>query len=220
MLNNFIADNCPGFTITQAISTGCEQDPKDPTIRFIPTIADFSLANDTVFPGLSSDVRRARLITGGFSTYRGLQVSLNGRLADDIFESLNISDMPLIRGFSYTLGYALSRLESTNGSSRPEFFSNPLDNNNINGAYGPATGLDRTHNLTISAGMDIIGGFRIDQIYRFATPTPIDLLVPISGGANSISGLTSTATADTLGLRVLTCCPERKLEISDAEFAV
>lgn len=148
-------------------------------------ISAFSLANDVVFPGQTSDVTRARLLQGGFLDYSGLQVSLNGRFSREKFEFLQLGGKDLIRGFTYTVGYALSRLEGTNGSGRPEFFAVANDNRNPNSSYGP-TGLDRKHNLTVSASIDTIGGFRFDNIFRFSTPTPLTLFVPQSGGANAL----------------------------------
>jgi hypothetical protein len=86
---------------------------------------------------------------------------------------------------TYTVGYAWSTNKGTSGSDRPEFFANVTNNLNYNDDYGP-TGLDRRHNLTISANMDLIGGFRLDQIYRFSTPPPISLFIPNFDGSNGI----------------------------------
>ncbi|PYS86590.1 MAG: hypothetical protein DMF62_15370 [Acidobacteria bacterium] len=149
------------------------------------TINTFALANDTNWPGFSSINTRARLLAGGFSLYQGLQVSLNGRFGDAFFERMKMGGHSLFRGMTYTLAYALSRNESTAGSVRPEFIANTQDNRHYNSAYGP-NGLDRTHNLTISASLDLIGGFRLDQIYRLQTAPPVSLFLPQVGGANAI----------------------------------
>ncbi len=118
------------------------------------SISTFALANDTIFPG-RSDLTRARLLVGGFSLYQGLQVSLNGRFADENFNFFRIGDRSLIKGVTYTLGYALSRNTATSGSARPEFIANAQNNRDYNSNYGPS-GLDRTHNLTISVSHDTL----------------------------------------------------------------
>lgn len=147
-------------------------------------IADFGLANDTVFPGRTS-LTRARIIVGGFSLYQGLQVSLNGRFADENLNYFRIGDRSLIKGLNYTLGYAWSVNKGTSGVGRPEFIANVTNNLNFNEDFGP-NALDRRHNLTISASLDLIGGFRLDQIYRFSTSPPINLFVPNFDGANGL----------------------------------
>lgn len=149
------------------------------------TISTFALANDTIWTGRTALNTRARLVTGGFSLYRGLQFSLNGRFAPKYFDFLGIGDNSLINGLSYTVGYSFSRNEGTSGSARPEFIANTTDNRDFNSDFGP-TALDRKHNLTISASTDLIGGFRLDQIYRFATSAPLDLFVPNFRGSSGI----------------------------------
>ncbi len=136
------------------------------------SIATFGLANDTIWPGRSS-LTRARLVVGGLSLYQGLQVSMNGRFS----KILDVGGQSLLKGMTYTVGYAWATSKSTNGSGRPEFIANAQNNRRFNDAYG-ASGLDRRHNLTVSASLDIIGGFRIDQIYRFSTSPPLTLFIP------------------------------------------
>jgi hypothetical protein len=149
----------------------------------VTSINTFALANDTIWPGFSAENLRARLVGGGFSLYQGLQVYMQGRFGDDWLEPLGIDRV--FRGMSYTVGYSLSRNESTGGGGRPEFIANTTDNRNYNSDFGP-NALDRTHNLTVSASMDLIGGFRLDQIWRVSTAPPLTLTIPGSGNANSI----------------------------------
>lgn len=172
-INSVLAD-CMVGTIDEAIASGC-----------VTTIADFGLANDTIWTGKTAANTRARLYSGGFSLYQGLQVSLNGRIGSNLFDSLKIGDRSIFKGLSYTVGYALSSNKSTIGSNRPEFINNVTNNLDYNADFGPS-GLDRTHNLTISANMDLIGGFRLDQIYRFATAAPVDLFIPNNLGGSGI----------------------------------
>lgn len=149
------------------------------------SISTFALANDTIFPGRTALNTRARLLTGGFSLYRGLQISMNGRFADETFNFFRIGDRSLIKGVTYTVGYAFSRNTSTSGVGRPEFINNTTDNRDYNQDYGPSA-LDRKHNLTVSVSNDLFGGFRLDQIYRFATSPPLSLFIPNNRGASGI----------------------------------
>ena len=176
----FLAD-CGQATITAAINFGCGEG-KD---QFFPTIADFGLANDDVWPGRTDQNLRARLLRGGFSLYQGVQVSLNGRFADDWFDRFSIGESNILRGMSYTIAYALSRTESTSGAGRPEFITNTTNNRNYNRDFGPSS-LDATHNITISTGMDLIGGFRLDSIFRFRTAPPLSVTLPNFFGASGI----------------------------------
>lgn len=177
---SFLAD-CGVASVAEAISEGCLAGTED---AFQPTIADFGLSSDQVFTGRTS-LTRARIIVGGFSLYQALQVSLNGRLGDITSKYLRIGDRSLLKGLQYTVGYAWGVNKGTTGSARPEFFANVTNNRNFNQDYGP-TGLDHRHTLTVSASMDLIGGFRLDQIYQFATPSAISLFIPNFDGSNGI----------------------------------
>lgn len=179
--NNFLTNSCAGRTVAQAIAIGCPG-PNNSVIR--PTISSFGLANDTIWPGRSSENLRARLMRGGYSLYQGLQISINGRFGPFV-ERFRIGENSIFRSMSYTVAYALSRTESTSGAVRPEFITNTTDNRNFNSDFGPSP-LDRTHNLTISTGMDLIAGFRLDSIFRFSTSPPISLFIPNNRGANGI----------------------------------
>jgi hypothetical protein len=149
------------------------------------TITTFALANDTIWPGRTSLNTRARLAIGGFSEYRGMQISMNGRFGRKTFNFLSMGERSLFHGLSYTVGYAFARNQATSGVGRPEFIANVTDNRDWNSDYGPS-GLDRKHNLTISASLDFIGGFRLDQIYRFATSAPQSLFIPNTRGSSGI----------------------------------
>jgi hypothetical protein len=140
-------------------------------------ISTLNLASDAVWTGLTAQNLRARVYVGGFSLYQGLQVSITGRTGADRFDFLKIGGMSLFKDLSYTLGYALARNTATSGVGRPEFIANTTNNRDYNSDYGPSA-LDRRHNLTISASMGLIGGFRLDQIYRFSTSAPQNLFLP------------------------------------------
>ena len=142
-------------------------------------ISTFSLANDTIWPGFSSDLVRARLVQGGFSLYNGLQVQLNGRFAKDgMLSRFSIGDRQLFHGVDYTISYALSKAEATSGSGRTEFITNTSRNNNrYNNDFGP-TGNDRTHIFGAGLIIGTIGGFNLNPTIRFLSAPPLTLTVP------------------------------------------
>jgi hypothetical protein len=143
------------------------------------TIATFSLANDTIWPGVS-DLVRARLIQGGFSLYNGLQIQLNGRFGQEGMSFLSIGDRRLVQGMDYTISYALSKAEATSGSGRQEFITNT--------SFGP-TANDRTHLFGAGLIIGTIGGFNFNPTFRFGSAPPVTLTVPFTdtfAGANNI----------------------------------
>ena len=150
-------------------------------------IATFSLANDTIWPGFSPDLIRARLINGGFTLYNGLQVQLNGRMGTDDTSFLSIGEHRLLRGVDYTISYALSRAESTSGSGRQEFITNTTRNNgDFNRDFGPNVN-DRTHLFGAGLVINTIGGFNFNPVLRFGSAPPVTLTVPFTdtfAGAN------------------------------------
>lgn len=173
------------------------------------SITQFALATDQIWTGVSS-LTNARLTIGGFSLYQGLQVSLNGRIGEDRLSSLKLFGHKLFGGTSYTVGYALARNEATSGVGRPEFLASASDNKDLNLDYGPSN-LHRRHNLTVSASMGMIGGFRLDQIYRFATSAPQNLRLPNNRGTSGLftsdyngdGGNTTTPRVDSIpGLNI------------------
>lgn len=177
----FLTDSCQGQSVSEALSNGCLR--PDGTTRFIPTIANFGLASDSVFTGLTPDITRARLLTGGFSLYQGLQARLEGRFG-------KVSDSPYnpVRGLSYTISYALGRAEATGGSNRTEFINNTVNNDDWNSTFGP-TGNDRMHILGLGALMEVPFGFRLNQIWTFRTAPPQNLTIPFLdrfAGSNGI----------------------------------
>jgi hypothetical protein len=155
------------------------------------TIATFSLANDTIFPGRTPNISRARLLAGGFSLYQGLQVLMNGRFSSEKTKFTSIGGHQLLGGVNYSIAYALARAEATSGSSRTEFINNPTNNANFNADFGP-TGLDRTHILTATLNVDTIGGLRFDNIIRFRTAPPISLFVPDVDNLSAANGIFTT----------------------------
>jgi hypothetical protein len=155
-------------------------------------IGTFSLANDTIWPGVSPDLTRARLIQGGFSLYNGLQVQLNGRMTKENMSMLAIGDHALLHGVDYTISYALSRAEATSGSGRQEFITNTTKNNsNYNTDFGPTVN-DRTHLFGAGLIIGTIGGFNINPTIRFVSAPPVTLTVPFTDSFSSSNYLFTT----------------------------
>jgi hypothetical protein len=179
----FLTNSCQGQSVSAALSNGCL---RANGTRFIPTIANFGLATDTVFTGLTPNITRARLLTGGFSLYQGLQARLEGRFG-------KVSDSPYnpVRGLSYTISYALGRAEATGGSNRTEFINNTVNNDNWNSTFGPS-GNDRTHVFGLGALMEVPFGFRLNQIWTFRTATPQNLVIPFLDSFAGSNGIFTT----------------------------
>jgi hypothetical protein len=155
-------------------------------------IGTFNLANsDTIWPGFS-DLTRARLIQGGYSLYNGLQVQLNGRLGTDDTSYLRIGEHRLLHGVEYTVSYALSKAEATSGSGRQEFITNTTRNNSqYNRDFGP-TGNDRTHLFGAGLNIHTIGGFQLNNVFRFGSAPPVTLFVPFTDTFSATNYLFTT----------------------------
>lgn len=141
-------------------------------------VSSFGLMKDSIFQGLSSDYTRARFLTGGFTKYRALQVSLRGVQREPLFR--------MLKDVGYSVSYAYGRTESTAANSRVEFLNAVYDNHKPNRSedFGP-NNLDFTHMLTSALTMRVPGGFQIKSLWTFRTPGAQDLLVPNLGGATS-----------------------------------
>ncbi len=179
----FLTDFCGGQSINGAISNGCVDEDGNP---FIPDIGSFGLANDDVFTGLTPNIARARLLTGGFSLYQGLQAKLEGR-----FGKVGDSPYSPIRGLGYIVSYALGRAEATVGSNRTEFINNTINNDDWNSSFGPS-GNDRTHIFGLGALMEVPLGFRLNQIWTFRTATPQTLFIPFLDDFAGSNGIFTT----------------------------
>jgi hypothetical protein len=144
------------------------------------TIATFNIVNDTTFPGVTPNLLRARLIQGGYTLYNGLQVQMNGRMASDRLDFTEIGGARLLKGFDYTISYALARAEATSGAGRQEFITNTSRQGageTYNSDFGP-TGNDRTHIFGAGLSLNTIGGFQINPFIRFVSAPPVTLTVP------------------------------------------
>lgn len=135
------------------------------------TIGAFGLINDAVWPGVTPDFLRAAFITGGFTRYEGVQVSLRG----------SRPKLGIFKDATYLLGYAFSRSESTGETRNAESLTGPAirDNRNPNSRdyFGP-TNLDHTHILSVTATMRTPGGFHMSWLWSFQTPRPAVVSIP------------------------------------------
>jgi len=140
------------------------------------TISSFGLITDNIYMGRYSDLYRMRLWDGGFTKYKGLQISLRG----------GQKSLWRLKDIGYTVSYALGRGESSAGQGRVEFGGNPLDNHYPNNplTFGP-NNLDFTHNMGVSNSVTIPGGLRFNSLWSFRTAGAQTLTVPNLGGAVS-----------------------------------
>lgn len=153
-------------------------------------IANFGLASDSVFQGLTPNFTRARLFQGGFTKYRALQVNLTGR----------VGSFMKLRQTQYTISYAFARAQSSAaygavaGPDRPEFLTGPTNNRfpNSPASFGP-TSQDYRHILSAGANISMPLGFQIGSFWRFHSSPPQTLFVPnIDSATSGASQLFST----------------------------
>jgi hypothetical protein len=139
-------------------------------------ISAFSFISDTIFPGLYSDMTRARFTVGGFTKYSGLHINLRG----------NDRGRWKFRDLGWALSYAIGKGESSSTVGRVEFIATSDCNNKPNdkACFGP-NALDRTHMFTGAGSFTIPGGFRLNSLWVFRTNRPYDILSPNFGGPTS-----------------------------------
>lgn len=151
-------------------------------------ITAFGLASDTYYAGKTPELLRARIMTGGFSTYQALQAKWQARLRQSLQGMRNV-DMQ----FSYAFGESLA----TCGSNRVEFTGNTCDNRVIgNTKYFGHTGFSNRHNFAGGVIFDTWGGVRLSTIVTAVTAPPGTLTTPALGG---ITGANAMFTTDLNG---------------------
>jgi len=127
------------------------------------TIGSFGLINDSIWQGVTPDFLRAAFITGGFTQYRAVQVSLRG----------SRPSLAIFRDLTYLIGYALSRSESSSEARNAETITGQAirDNRHPNARdyFGP-TNLDHTHILSVVSTLRTAGGFHVSSLWSFQTP--------------------------------------------------
>jgi hypothetical protein len=119
------------------------------------------------FQGNNPNFRNIGVIAPvGLSLYNALTASLRGRLG---------AYGPL-KGTTLTVSYSLSRFKTTGADSDAGFNSLSAFNDAPTKFFGPS-GVDRTHQLTVSFLTDLPFGVKISSTTRFATALPSSVLL-------------------------------------------
>jgi hypothetical protein len=192
---------CGVGTISAAIAN-CPNDPlgpSDPNIaKYVPrpaNISDFA-ANGLdsgfdinagnpcgvnpgtplcAFPGINQGLgQNESLFPIGRSTYDGLLVSLKSELNHPA---------PGIRRMNIIASYTLSRYDAQ--AQDGDFVNNATDFNNPNSFFGPSA-LDRTHQVSVGAVVDLPWTTRLGLTTHWATAAPVTLTLPEAGTPGEI----------------------------------
>lgn len=127
------------------------------------------------FPGINPNLGQNQMLFSiGRSVYNALQISVRSEL-----------NRPL-KGINYMnlqVSYSLSRFEGM--AVDQDFINNAADFANINRFFGPS-GLDRTHQLSLGAVIDMPYAFRWSFISHINSPLPQTLTIPNSGNPGEI----------------------------------
>jgi hypothetical protein len=152
------------------------------------TITSFGLASDTYYKGRTSELTRARIMTGGFSLYSALQVKLQGRTSQSFYG---------VKGIDYQFSYAFGQSLATCGSNRVEFINNTCDNRiSGNKNYFGHTGFSLKHIFSGGIIFNVPWGFQLSSVMTARSITPGSLTVPALGG---ITGANAMFTTDLNG---------------------
>jgi hypothetical protein len=127
------------------------------------------------FPGINQNLgQNEMLFPIGHSVYNGLLVSLKSHLGDPF---RGVKHLNLIAS------YTLSRFKSE--AQDQDFVNNAIDFNNPLSFYGP-TGLDRTHQVSVGAVMDLPLATRFALTTHWDSAAPLNLTIPQSGNPGEI----------------------------------
>lgn len=152
------------------------------------TITAFGLANDAIFKGVTSELIRARIMSGGFSLYSAIQAKLTGRVTRDFW---------FLHHMSYQASYAFGHSLATCAAGRVEFITNTCDNRIINNEnYFGHTGFSLKHIFGAGFLMDLPGGVGLSVGTSFSSRGPASLTLPALGG---ITGANTMFTTDLNG---------------------
>lgn len=171
------------------------------------TISSFGLAGSSVFQGRTPDpsatdpiiqntnfTSMSMISSGGYSLYKGLQVSLKGRIGNE--GHLH----GFVRNGSYQVSWAWASSQATNGAYRTEFLNGARDKRNpVDGRYFGYVPEDHRHMVSIGMTTDTIGGFRLSPFVRFYTPSAATLAIPqtLLTGQNSMFSIDETGSGYT-----------------------
>ena len=127
------------------------------------------------FPGINPAVgQNEMLFPIGHSLYNGLLVSVKSNLGNPF---RGVKHLNLIAS------YALSRFNSE--AQDQDFVNNAVDFNNALKFYGP-DGLDRTHQVSVGAVMDLPLATRFALTTHWDTAAPLNLTLPQAGAPGEI----------------------------------
>jgi len=127
------------------------------------------------FPGINPNLgQNEMLFPVGRSTYDGLLVSLKSNLGNP---------MRGVRHLNLIASYTLSRFDAQ--AQDQDFVNNAVDFNNPLRFFGPS-GLDRTHQVSVGAVMDLPGYTRFALTTHWDTAAPLTLTLPQSGNPGEI----------------------------------
>jgi Carboxypeptidase regulatory-like domain len=127
------------------------------------------------FPGINGAVgQNEMLFPIGRSTYDGLLISLKSELNHPA---------PGIRRMNIIASYTLSRYNAQ--AQDGDFVNNAVDFNNPNAFFGP-NGLDRTHQVSVGAVVDLPWTTRLGLTTHWSTAAPVNLTLPQAGTPGEI----------------------------------
>jgi hypothetical protein len=163
---------CPGLhatggaTIADFASNGLDSGQSAASGLPCPTCA---------FAGINPSLgQNEMLFPIGRSTYDGLLVSLKSNLGNP---------MRGVKHLNLIASYTLSRFDSQ--AQDQDFVNNAADFNNPLRFFGPS-GLDRTHQVSVGAVMDLPGATRFALTTHWDTAAPLTLALPQSGNPGEI----------------------------------
>ncbi|MGH9763780.1 MAG: hypothetical protein ACREAC_23355, partial [Blastocatellia bacterium] len=112
------------------------------------------------------------------STYNALLVKVNGRTGE--FHHF-------LKSAQWNVSYALSRFNSTQGTSGDSAFSQAVFNNDCPTCFYGPNGVDRTHQFTFNTEFEFPWGFRLSTLTHWYSALPVTLQLPNQGnGSNEI----------------------------------
>jgi hypothetical protein len=127
------------------------------------------------FPGINPNVGQNEMnMPIGRSVYNGLLVSLKSNLNHPL---------PGVKRMNLITSYTLSRFKSL--AQDQDFVNNAIDFNNPLKFFGPS-GLDRTHQVSLGAVMDLPAATRLALTTHWDTASPLNLTLPQAGTPGEI----------------------------------
>ncbi|HEY3139165.1 MAG TPA: carboxypeptidase regulatory-like domain-containing protein [Blastocatellia bacterium] len=148
------------------------------------SITSFGLATDAFFTGLTPDLLRNRIMSGGFSLYSALNAKLVGRLTNQL---------SIFRNMSYSVSYAFGHSLATCSAGRAEFINGTCDNHTINNSqYFGLNAFSLRHILGAGFLMDLPGKVGLNLGVNYRSRGPASLNVPALGGITGANALFTT----------------------------